>query len=96
MMSSTDPTVQRLLGQSGGFGQMLGLDNRWMANAIKASGNWMWPAKLPGEGAKMYACCEALSEALCQVGVVPSAPFLRPSRGQPGRGQLDAAAGAPA
>ena len=40
MMSSTAPTVQRLLGQSGGFGQMLGLDNRGMANAIKASGNW--------------------------------------------------------
>jgi general L-amino acid transport system substrate-binding protein len=40
MMSSSDPTVQRLLGRSGGFGQMLGLDNAWMANAIKASGNW--------------------------------------------------------
>ena len=26
---------------------------------IKASGNWMYAAKLPGEGAKMYDACEA-------------------------------------
>jgi general L-amino acid transport system substrate-binding protein len=40
MMSGTDPTVQRLLGVSGGFGQMPGLDDRSMASAIGASGNW--------------------------------------------------------
>jgi general L-amino acid transport system substrate-binding protein len=40
MLASQDPQVQRLLGVSGGFGQMLGLDNRWVFNAIKAVGNW--------------------------------------------------------
>jgi general L-amino acid transport system substrate-binding protein len=40
MLTSPDPQVQRLLGVSGNFGQMLGLDNRWMFNAIKAVGNW--------------------------------------------------------
>ncbi len=40
MLRSPDPQVQRLLGVSGGFGQMLGIDNRWMYSAIKASGNW--------------------------------------------------------
>ncbi|WP_431281419.1 amino acid ABC transporter substrate-binding protein [Humitalea sp. 24SJ18S-53] len=39
-LTSTDPGVQRLLGVSGGFGAMLGIDNRWMLNAIKAVGNW--------------------------------------------------------
>ena len=36
---------------------------------IKASGNWMYAAKLPGEGAKMYDACEALSKALLELGV---------------------------
>jgi phosphoribosylformylglycinamidine synthase len=27
---------------------------------IKASGNWMWAAKMEGEGAKMWEACEAL------------------------------------
>jgi len=40
MLTSQDPQIQRLLGVSGGFGQMLGLDNRWVFNAIKAVGNW--------------------------------------------------------
>jgi len=31
---------------------------------IKCSGNWMWPAKLPGEGYKMYEACLALSKVL--------------------------------
>jgi phosphoribosylformylglycinamidine synthase len=36
---------------------------------IKASGNWMYAAKLPGEGAKMYDACEALRDALVSLGV---------------------------
>lgn len=35
---------------------------------IKASGNWMYAAKLPGEGAKMYDACEALRDALMTLG----------------------------
>jgi phosphoribosylformylglycinamidine synthase len=35
---------------------------------VKASGNWMWAAKLPGEGAKMYEACEALRDALVALG----------------------------
>jgi len=35
---------------------------------VKASCNWMYAAKLPGEGARMYDACEALSEALKDVG----------------------------
>ena len=40
MLASPDPQVQRLLGVSGGFGGMLGIDNRWMFNAIRAVGNY--------------------------------------------------------
>jgi phosphoribosylformylglycinamidine synthase len=36
---------------------------------VKASGNWMYAAKLPGEGAKMYDACEALRDALLVVGI---------------------------
>jgi phosphoribosylformylglycinamidine synthase len=36
---------------------------------IKCSGNWMYAAKLPGEGAKMYSACEALRSALLDLGV---------------------------
>jgi phosphoribosylformylglycinamidine synthase len=36
---------------------------------IKASGNWMYAAKLPGEGAKMYDACSALRDALLALGV---------------------------
>jgi phosphoribosylformylglycinamidine synthase len=36
---------------------------------IKCSGNWMFAAKLPGEGAKMYDACEALRGALLALGV---------------------------
>lgn len=35
---------------------------------IKASGNWMYAAKLPGEGAKMYDACEALRNSLLALG----------------------------
>jgi len=34
---------------------------------IKASGNWMYAAKLPGEGTKMYDACEALRDSLLQL-----------------------------
>lgn len=37
---SGNPAAQRLLGTSGEFGARLGLDNRWMLNAIKAVGNY--------------------------------------------------------
>ena len=35
---------------------------------IKASGNWMWAAKMEGEGAKMWEACEALCDALKVLG----------------------------
>ena len=38
--SSTVPAIQRLLGASGELGSRLNLDNRWMALAIKAGGNY--------------------------------------------------------
>lgn len=34
---------------------------------IKCSGNWMWAAKLPGEGYKMYEACLSLSNFLQQL-----------------------------
>jgi general L-amino acid transport system substrate-binding protein len=40
MLDSTDPTIQRLLGVSGDMGTKLGLDNAFMANVIKAIGNY--------------------------------------------------------
>ena len=40
MARGTNPVAQRLLGTSGEFGSRLGLDNRWMLNAIKAVGNY--------------------------------------------------------
>lgn len=36
---------------------------------IKASGNWMYAAKLKGEGAKMYDACEAMRDCLLELGV---------------------------
>jgi len=36
---------------------------------VKASGNWMYAAKLPGEGSKMYQACQALRDALLAVGI---------------------------
>jgi phosphoribosylformylglycinamidine synthase len=36
---------------------------------VKASGNWMWAAKLPGEGAAMYKAAEAMSEMMIELGV---------------------------
>jgi general L-amino acid transport system substrate-binding protein len=34
------PAIQRLLGSSGELGSRLGLDNKWMVQAIKAGGNY--------------------------------------------------------
>ncbi|XP_071951338.1 phosphoribosylformylglycinamidine synthase-like [Antedon mediterranea] len=36
---------------------------------VKCSGNWMWPAKLPGEGAALYDACEAMCEVMGKLGV---------------------------
>ena len=36
---------------------------------IKCSGNWMWAAKLPGEGAKLYDAAVALSDILIRLGI---------------------------
>jgi len=35
-----DPSVNRLLGTEGNFGEMIGLDNRWAVRAISAVGNY--------------------------------------------------------
>ncbi|MGY5957085.1 General L-amino acid transport system substrate-binding protein [Kosakonia sp. BK9b] len=39
-LKSTDPDVQGLLGVSGGFGQKLGLDDKWVYNIVKQVGNY--------------------------------------------------------
>jgi general L-amino acid transport system substrate-binding protein len=38
--SSNVPAIQRLLGSAGDLGSRLGLDNKWMLQAIKAGGNY--------------------------------------------------------
>jgi len=38
-------------------------------DSVKCSGNWMWPAKLEGEGPKMYDVAEALSEIMVDLGI---------------------------
>lgn len=40
LAESPNPTVQRLLGKSGDFGKLLGLDNAWAFNIIKTVGNY--------------------------------------------------------
>jgi len=40
MAKSQTPAVQRLLGAAGDLGSRLGLDNKWMQQAIKATGNY--------------------------------------------------------
>ena len=37
-------------------------------NDVRLSANWMWAAKLDGEGARMYEACEALCDALIVTG----------------------------
>ncbi|WP_114376276.1 amino acid ABC transporter substrate-binding protein [Elioraea thermophila] len=39
-LNSTNPTIQRFVGATGGFGQMLGVDNRWAYNIVKQVGNY--------------------------------------------------------
>ena len=36
---------------------------------ISLSANWMWPAKTPGEDARLYAAVNALSEMACSLGI---------------------------
>nr|AAI68641.1 Unknown (protein for MGC:186503) [Xenopus tropicalis] len=36
---------------------------------VKCSGNWMWAAKLPGEGALLYDACAAMCDVMAQLGV---------------------------
>jgi len=52
-----------LLGTCQCFARVSSIEN------IRASGNWMWAAKQPGEGAEIYAAAVAASEALVQLGV---------------------------
>jgi len=40
MAKSQTPAIQRLLGASGDLGSRLGLDNKWLVTAIKATGNY--------------------------------------------------------
>lgn len=40
MMKSSNPDIKRLLGESGSFGEFLGLDNKWAYNIIKQVGNY--------------------------------------------------------
>ncbi|KAK7235061.1 phosphoribosylformylglycinamidine synthase [Aureococcus anophagefferens] len=35
---------------------------------VRLSANWMWAAKLEGEGSRMYAACEAMCDALMAAG----------------------------
>ncbi|KAF2896068.1 hypothetical protein ILUMI_10112 [Ignelater luminosus] len=36
---------------------------------VKCSGNWMWAAKLPGEGAALYDACTAMCKIMSELGV---------------------------
>lgn len=36
---------------------------------VKCSGNWMWAAKLPGEGAALYEACTAMCNLMGQLGI---------------------------
>lgn len=36
---------------------------------IKCSGNWMWAAKLPGEGGRLYDAAVALSDIMIELGI---------------------------
>ncbi|XP_073416789.1 phosphoribosylformylglycinamidine synthase [Dendrobates tinctorius] len=36
---------------------------------VKCSGNWMWAAKLPGEGAALYDACVAMCDVMAHVGI---------------------------
>ncbi|XP_026272194.1 phosphoribosylformylglycinamidine synthase [Frankliniella occidentalis] len=36
---------------------------------VKCSGNWMWAAKLPGEGSALYEACQAMCIAMSELGI---------------------------
>ncbi|XP_065283087.1 phosphoribosylformylglycinamidine synthase [Dermacentor albipictus] len=36
---------------------------------VKCSGNWMWAAKLPGEGAALYEACQAMCGSMATLGI---------------------------
>ncbi|KAL5012976.1 hypothetical protein ScPMuIL_011527 [Solemya velum] len=36
---------------------------------VKCSSNWMWPAKLPGEGAALYDACKAMCDVMEKLGI---------------------------
>ncbi|KAL1505862.1 hypothetical protein ABEB36_005322 [Hypothenemus hampei] len=36
---------------------------------VKCSGNWMWAAKLPGEGAALYDACKAMCNLMSELGI---------------------------
>lgn len=36
---------------------------------VKCSGNWMWAAKLPGEGAKMFEACQAMCNFMSDLNI---------------------------
>ena len=36
---------------------------------VKCSGNWMWAAKLPGEGAALVQACKAMCEVMKKLGI---------------------------
>uniref|UniRef100_F7GI59 Phosphoribosylformylglycinamidine synthase n=1 Tax=Monodelphis domestica TaxID=13616 RepID=F7GI59_MONDO len=36
---------------------------------VKCSGNWMWPAKLPGDGVTLADACMAMAAVMCALGV---------------------------
>ncbi|TSN30209.1 Phosphoribosylformylglycinamidine synthase [Bagarius yarrelli] len=36
---------------------------------VKCSGNWMWAAKLPGEGACLWEACQAMCKVMGQLGI---------------------------
>jgi len=36
---------------------------------VKCSGNWMWAAKLPGEGALLHDACTAMCEVMQELGI---------------------------
>ncbi|CAG9860959.1 unnamed protein product [Phyllotreta striolata] len=36
---------------------------------VKCSGNWMWAAKLPGEGAALFDACKAMCDLMSQLGI---------------------------
>uniref|UniRef100_A0A170Z574 Phosphoribosylformylglycinamidine synthase n=2 Tax=Triatoma infestans TaxID=30076 RepID=A0A170Z574_TRIIF len=36
---------------------------------VKCSGNWMWAAKLEGEGAKLFRACEAMCDIMIKLGI---------------------------